>query len=110
MKAHCRVHKSPSPVYILNQMNTIHTLHPYSRKIYFNIILHLRLGLPSGSSPQAPQLKFRAHFSSLHARYVTRSPDPLWFDQPEVFGEEYLHIIEFLIMKSHHPSWAQIFS
>jgi hypothetical protein len=47
-KVYHRVHKSPSPVPILNQMNAIQNLQPHFPNIHFNIIPHLYLGLPSG--------------------------------------------------------------
>ena len=42
---------SPPLIPILSQMNEVHIFLPYFLKIHFNIILHLRLILPSGSFP-----------------------------------------------------------
>jgi hypothetical protein len=50
-KVRCHVHKSPPLVPILSQMDPAHTALSYFSKIHFNIILHLRLGLPSGLVP-----------------------------------------------------------
>jgi hypothetical protein len=50
-KAHCRVHKSPSLVHILSQINPVYTTPSYLSKVHFNIVHHLRFGLPSGLSP-----------------------------------------------------------
>jgi hypothetical protein len=47
---HYRVHNSPQPVPVLSQMNSVYTLLSYFLGTHFNIILHLRLGLPSGLS------------------------------------------------------------
>jgi hypothetical protein len=46
-KHHYRVHKTPTLEPILSQMNPVRTLISYF-KIYFNIILPSRVGLPSG--------------------------------------------------------------
>ena len=50
-KVHYRIHKCPSPVPILSQLDPVHPPHPTSWR--FNLILssHLRLGLPSGLFP-----------------------------------------------------------
>ena len=42
---------SPPLIPNLIQMNEVHVFLPYFLKIHFNIILHLRLGVPSGSFP-----------------------------------------------------------
>jgi len=50
LKVHYRIHNSPPPVPNLNQINPVHGP-PNSLNIHFNIILHLRLGTPSGRFP-----------------------------------------------------------
>jgi hypothetical protein len=46
---HPKIHKIPSLVFVLSQINLFHTTPSYLFIIYLNIILHLQLGLPSGS-------------------------------------------------------------
>ena len=50
-KFHHRIHKRLPTVLILSQINTVHAFPNNSLKIYFNIISHLRLDLPTGLFP-----------------------------------------------------------
>jgi hypothetical protein len=52
-----RIHKSPPPVRILNQLNPVHAPHPtYGRSILI-LSSHLRLGLSSGRLPSGLPIK-----------------------------------------------------
>jgi hypothetical protein len=68
-KVHYRIHKSPPLVPILSQSDAVHTIPSCLSKIYFTIVPHLRLGLPSGPFPS----EFRTNvlgaffFSSIRA-------------------------------------------
>jgi hypothetical protein len=77
LKVHCHIQKSPPLAPILSQMNPVHTFPSEYSKIGYNIILHLRLGLPDVSSLQVCWLKFCIHFSSLpfvpHAKPISSS-------------------------------------
>jgi len=55
----------PTRHWFLSQTNPVQTFPPYFPKIYRNITLHLRLGLPSGLLFRIFQPKFAMHFSSL---------------------------------------------
>jgi hypothetical protein len=70
-KIHYRIHKSPSLVPILSQIYPAHDLPSYLFKFYFNIILHLRLGLSSGLFPSGYPTKtlYVFLFSSICATY-----------------------------------------
>jgi hypothetical protein len=54
-KAHQRVHKSPPRDPILSQPNEVRPIDPYLPKVHINVILPLRLGLPSGLLPSGLQ-------------------------------------------------------
>jgi hypothetical protein len=47
-EGHYRVHKSPPPVPIFNQINVIYNPKPYCPMTHFNIILPCMPSLPSG--------------------------------------------------------------
>jgi hypothetical protein len=48
---------------ILSQPNPIHPIDPYLPKVHFNVISHLRLGLPSDLLPSGLQPKPFKHLS-----------------------------------------------
>jgi hypothetical protein len=50
-KFHNCVHQSPPLDPILSQLNPVRPIDPYLPKVYLNVILHLRLGLPSSLFP-----------------------------------------------------------
>jgi hypothetical protein len=84
-KVHYRIHKFPQPFSILSQLSPVHTPTSYLLKIRLNIILHLRLGLPSGFFPQVSHVPL-----SLLRSYWSISPGPrlcLWiFRNKDMFS------------------------
>jgi len=50
-KVHYRIHKCPPPLPILNPLDPVHTPKSHFSKMYLNIIVPLRLSLPSGLFP-----------------------------------------------------------
>jgi hypothetical protein len=67
-KVHYRVQKSPPLVPILSEINLIHIIPSYFSKIHFNIVTHLRLGLPSGlfHSRFSTNILYAFLFSPIH--------------------------------------------
>jgi len=50
-KVHYRIHKCPTPVPVLSQLDPVHTSHPTSWRSILILSSHLRLGLPSDLFP-----------------------------------------------------------
>jgi hypothetical protein len=70
--------KSPPPVPILSQMNPIHALVPYLRKVHFNTMFPLFLRLPSCLFPSCSRTKIVIYVDFSHACYMPCPYNP-WF-------------------------------
>jgi hypothetical protein len=68
-KVHYRIYKSPPPVLILNQLNSVHAPIPTSSRSILILSCHLRLGLPSSHLPSGLPTKilYAALFSPICA-------------------------------------------
>jgi hypothetical protein len=102
-KVHYRIQESLPLVPILRDMNPVHSTPSHFSKIYFNIILHLCLGLPYSSSP--------------HACYIPCPSHPPWLVHSNwIWRRVYvmkLHIIQFSpisYLLTLHPFSVHIFS
>jgi hypothetical protein len=76
-KVHYRVHKSPSPVPILSQMNFVHTLQPVSLSTLILSSL-INPGFSSGHFPSRFPTKQCMHFSSFACNMIRTSQIPRW--------------------------------
>jgi len=90
-KVHYRIHKFPSPVPILSQINLLHTPTSHFPKMHLNIYL---TSTP-GSSKWPLPLRFPhpnpAYTSSLsHACYITRPSHSALFDHPNNISASWL--------------------
>jgi hypothetical protein len=99
-KVYCRIHKCPSPVSILSQLNPVHTPTFHFLKIHLNII-----PLSTSGSPQwSLSLRFHhqnpVHASPLpHPSYMTRPSHFSLFCHPHNSGWG-VQIIKLLIMST----------
>jgi hypothetical protein len=68
-KVHYRIHKSPTPVSFLSQINPVHEPHSTSWRSILILFFNVRLGLPSGLYPSGFPIKtlYKPHLSPIRA-------------------------------------------
>ena len=103
LKVRYRIHKSPPPVPIRSQSNPFHAFPFRVLKINFNMLLHLRLGLPSGLFPAGLPIKTRnASFLQIPATCPSR---PIFVDLITPSNIKWgVQVIRLLIMQCSPPS------
>jgi hypothetical protein len=89
LKVHYRIHKCPSPVSILSQLNPVHSPTSYFLKSHFNIILPSTSGSPRWSV----SLRF-PHQNPVHASPL---PHPSYMPRPSHFSRFY---------RPHYSGWG----
>jgi len=104
-KVHYHIYKCPPPVPMPDQSSLCPSF--YLLKIHFNIISHLRVGLPSGLLPLGLLTKMLyVHYP--HGRYMPRQFNSIRFDHPNNFFVITHHTDVFIFSTPHLPHTYQI--
>jgi hypothetical protein len=110
-KVHYPIHKFPSPVSILSQLNPVHTSTSHFLKIHLNIILP--------STPGSPQWSLSLRFPHLNAVYVSPLPHMSYMLRPSHSSRFYhphnsgwgvqnmeINYILYIIVNSIYSRWS----
>jgi len=95
-KVHYRIHKCPTPVPVLNQIDPVHTPHLAPWRSILILSSHFRLGLPSGLIPSGFPTK-NLYVPLPHTRYMSHPSHSSRFYHPNNIRWR-VQIIKFLIM------------
>jgi hypothetical protein len=103
-KVYYRIHKCPTPVSIMSQLNPIHTSHPPSWRSILILSSHLRLVLPIGFLSLRVPHQNPVHATPFpHPSYMPRLSHLFDFITRTILGKEYKSFSSSLCNFLHSP-------
>ena len=96
----------PPLIPILSQMNQVHVFQSYFLMIHFNIILHLRLGFPSGLFPHKNPVYISLSFSAYHMPCPSHPPTK--FQHPDNGTAYVVGLTEYITLAESFMWFGQL--